>query len=376
MPWCTKKCPYCDFNSHAIEKSDIPEKLYIEALIRDLDSELPLICERPIVSIFIGGGTPSLFSTAGINRLMSALQARLNLYRHIEITLEANPNSAEARLFKDYYNAGINRLSLGIQSFDNEKLMLLGRTHNGDDARHAIDIAGDAGFEQINIDIMFGLPQQNISAALNDLAIAMEQNITHLSWYQLTIEPNTVFYKKRPVLQDEEAHWQMQQQGQQYLASRSFQQYEISAYARNLQQADKNQCQHNLGYWQFGDYLGLGAGAHGKLSHIYSGEIKRYVRHRIPQSYIASVDNSCAVVKCDTLTKDELPLEFMMNALRLNRGFHPAMFTERTGLPISMIQTTLATAVAKNWLNYNEENIRPTPKGRQYLNNVLELFMQ
>jgi len=373
LPWCIKKCPYCDFNSHATNSEVFPEEDYVDALISDLESELPRIWGRPIVSIFIGGGTPSLFSAEAINRLMAALRERLTFYHNTEITMEANPGTAEADRFKAYRESGINRLSIGVQSFDDEKLKSLGRIHNSAEALSAIAMAKDAGFNEINIDLMFGLPGQSVDQAMSDLEVAMEQQPTHLSWYQLTIEPNTVFYSKPPVLPVDDLLWDMQKQGQAYLSAKGFDQYEVSAYARK---GDNHQCQHNLNYWQFGDYLGIGAGAHGKLTHVAEGKIERYARHRIPQSYIDKVGQSNAVTETRKLGRDELPLEFMMNALRLNEGFHPSLFIEHTGLPLSHIHKQLELADERALIEWDLNKIKPTETGHRYLNDLIELFMK
>ena len=373
LPWCIKKCPYCDFNSHAINSEAFPEEAYVNALIKDLESELPRIWGRPIVSIFIGGGTPSLFSAEAINRLMAALRERLTFYHNTEITMEANPGSAEADRFKAYRESGINRLSIGVQSFNDKKLKSLGRIHNSAEALSAIAMAKDAGFDEINIDLMFGLPGQSIDEAMYDLEVAVEQQPTHISWYQLTIEPNTVFYSKPPVLPVDDLLWDMQLQGQAYLSDKGFEQYEISAYARK---GDNHQCQHNRNYWRFGDYLGIGAGAHGKLTHVAEGKIERYARHRIPEKYIDKVDQLNAITESRSLGRDELPLEFMMNALRLIEGFHPSLFIEHTGLPLNHIHKQLEIAEQKALIKWDLNKIKPTETGHRYLNDLVELFMK
>lgn len=372
LPWCIKKCPYCDFNSHATDKQDFPEERYIDVLIRDLESELPRIWGRPIISIFIGGGTPSLFSAEAIERLMTALRSRLTFYHNTEITMEANPGSAEAERFKAYRASGINRLSIGVQSFDDEKLKRLGRVHDRTEALNAITMAKEAGFDEINIDLMFGLPEQSIADALSDLEVAMEQETTHLSWYQLTIEPNTVFYSQLPILPKDELLWELQQQGQAFLSENGFKQYEISAYAKA---EGDHRCRHNLNYWQFGDYLGIGAGAHGKLTHVVEGKIERYSRHRIPQRYIDKVMQQNAITETRLLSRDELPLEFMMNGLRLNAGFQSSLFNEYTGLLLSQIEESLNIAEEKSLIEWSIDNIKPTAIGHRYLNDLLQLFM-
>ena len=373
LPWCVKKCPYCDFNSHASNSEAIPEEAYVDALISDLESELPRIWGRPIGSIFIGGGTPSLFSAEAINRLMAALRERLIFYHNTEVTMEANPGVAEADRFKAYCTSGVNRLSIGVQSFNDEKLKRLGRIHNSAEALSAITMAKDASFNEINIDLMFGLPEQSIDEAMSDLEVAMDQQVTHLSWYQLTIEPNTIFYSKPPALPVDDLLWDMQEQGQAYLFDSGFNQYEISAYARK---GVNHQCQHNLNYWQFGDYLGIGAGAHGKLTHVADGKIERYVRHRLPQSYIEKVAQKNAITETRSLSRDELPLEFMMNAFRLNEGFHPSLFIENTGLPLNHIQKQLEIAEEKALIEWDINMIKPTETGHRYLNDLIELFMK
>ena len=373
LPWCIKKCPYCDFNSHATNKEVFPEDIYVDALISDLESELPRIWGRPIVSIFIGGGTPSLFSAEAIERLMAALRSRLTFYHNTEVTIEANPGTAEAERFKAYRESGINRLSIGVQSFDDEKLKRLGRIHNSAEALAAIAMAKDAGFDEINIDLMFGLPGQSVDEAMYDLEVAMEQQPTHLSWYQLTIEPNTIFYSKPPTLPVDDLIWDMQQQGQAYLSDKGFEQYEISAYARK---GENHQCQHNRNYWRFGDYLGIGAGAHGKLTHVAEGRVERYARHRIPQSYIDKVKQSNAITETRSPGRDELPLEFMMNALRLNEGFHPSLFLEHTGLPLKHMHKQLEVAEEKGLIEWDINRIKPTETGHRYLNDLIELFMK
>lgn len=375
LPWCIKKCPYCDFNSHAVTKEGMPETSYISALISDLESALPSICDRPISSIFIGGGTPSLFSVDAINRLMTTLHSMLVLYNPIEITIEVNPGNIDIKLFKSYLKAGINRISIGVQSFDNKKLSQLGRIHDRNHALDTITIAKDAGFDEINIDLMFGLPEQTIDQAISDLQIATKQDISHISWYQLTIEPNTIFYKTKPKLPNDDLIFEIYQQGKAYLYNLGFKQYEISAYAKEDATSISHQCQHNLNYWQFADYLGIGAGAHSKLTNIKEKQIKRYARHRTPHQYVNNVTRAETLTSCQIVATTELPLEFMMNALRLRQGFHPLMFTERTGVPLSQIQPVLQTAEQQHFIEWSVNKIKPTELGYRYLNNVLQLFM-
>lgn len=375
LPWCIKKCPYCDFNSHAKDNIKDLEYAYIDALIKDIDSALPHIVGRPISSIFIGGGTPSLFSGQAIKKLMQALYKRLILFYNAEITIEVNPGTADIARFDAYRKSGINRISIGIQSFSDKKLKLLGRMHNSDEAIKAITIAKDVGFEKINIDLMYGLPEQTITQAIYDLEIAWQQDISHLSWYQLTIEPNTLFYAKPPSVPNDDLIWEIQKKGQIYLSSKNFKQYEISAYAKADQKNISHQCQHNLNYWEFGDYLGIGAGAHSKLTDLVAGKVKRYVRHRIPKSYIEKSMCTNSISEEKSLSKEELPLEFMMNALRIKKGFHPILFTERTGMALKQIQHYLEEAQKKSYITYDKTCIKPTEYGYQYLDEVLQFFM-
>ena len=346
------------------------EEAYVDALIRDLDSELPHIWGRRVTSIFIGGGTPSLFSAVAINRLLVEVQARLNFYPDIEITLEANPGTAEAGKFRAFRQAGINRLSIGVQSFDNDKLKRLGRIHSAEEAGKAIHMAQDAGFEDINIDIMFGLPGQTVKNALADLQRVMDYRPGHLSWYQLTIEPNTIFYAKPPELPDADLAWEMQQQGQALLSDHDYRQYEISAYAQK-----DHHCMHNLNYWQFGDYLGIGAGAHSKITNVAEGTIRRSARHRIPDRYLQLAGTASVFADTRELSGADIQLEFMMNALRLTEGIHPQLFLQRTGLPISHVQSQLHAAEDTGLLEWNITTLKPTEKGQRYLNDLLQLFM-
>ena len=370
LPWCVKKCPYCDFNSH--ETASLTEEdAYIEAVIRDVETELPRIWGRTISSVFIGGGTPSLFSADAIEKLMSALRARLNIHPEREITMEANPGTAEAEKFKAYRQAGINRLSIGIQSFNDGHLKSLGRIHNSKEALRAIDLAKSAGFENINLDLMFALPEQSIDDALDDLKIAVEQIPTHISWYQLTIEPNTVFYSKPPKIPNDDDSFLMQEQGQAYLENNGYMQYEISAYAK-----DKATSLHNLNYWQFGDYLGIGAGAHGKITNVAQGKIERFVRHKIPKRYIELAGSDTVITETKTLNRNDLPLEFMMNAMRLKSGIDSSLFLQRTALPLKSIEKNLSLAAEAGLLDWQLDNIKPTQFGQRYLNDLLEMFVK
>lgn len=371
LPWCVKKCPYCDFNSHEFTADSFTEDDYIDALIRDIELELPRIWGRTINTVFIGGGTPSLFSVEALDKLMSAIRARLNIHPSIEITLEANPGTAEVEKFCGFKEVGINRLSLGVQSFNDEHLKKLGRIHDAEQALNAIALAKDAGFENLNIDLMFGLPGQTTEIALTDLEQAVMQNPTHISWYQLTIEPNTVFHAKPPRLPDDDVIWAMQEQGQAYLDEHGFTQYEISAYAKKQQGA-----LHNINYWQFGDYLGIGAGAHGKITNVAEGKIERYARHKIPKRYIEFAGTDVAITETRILKRDELPLEFMMNALRLTDGIPTQLFSARTGLPLKQVEKELSLAEEHGLVDWQLNTLKPSAKGVRYLNELLELFVK
>ena len=368
IPWCVKKCPYCDFNSHAL-KGSLPEAEYVEALLQDFDQELSAnkrLKERELHSIFFGGGTPSLMSAAGFEQLLSQLRQRIVFSDNIEITMEANPGTYEHDRFVGYRDAGINRLSLGVQSFQDEKLKALGRIHCSDEAVTAIESLSAIGFENYNIDLMHGLPKQTTADALFDLDQAIALNPTHISWYQLTIEPNTVFYSKTPSLPEDEALWSIQEQGWDKLTEAGYQQYEISAYSRPGKQAF-----HNLNYWQFGDYIGIGAGAHGKLTDAESGLIRRNWKTRMPSDYLSEEKPFEAGYRF--LDSSELPIEFLMNALRLHQGVHETVFTERTGLDLSVLQEGRELAVRKGLMEPGER-LQPTPQGRLFLNDLLELF--
>ena len=369
FPWCVQKCPYCDFNSHAL-KNGIPENDYINALIADLEQELPLIWGRSITSIFMGGGTPSLFSAESIDKLFSALRARLAFSPNIEITLEANPGTVEQARFKDYRAIGINRLSIGVQSFDDKKLTRLGRIHDSHEAIVAAETAHASGFDNFNLDLMFGLPNQTSREALQDIQQAVSLSPAHISWYQLTIEPNTLFHHQPPPLPNDDLLWEIYSQGQDELDKAGYTQYEVSAYAK------KNmQCSHNLNYWQFGDYIGIGAGAHGKITHAANQTIIR--RHKIkqPEAYLTHANTQQVLAGEQWLQPDDAKLEFMMNALRLNEGFPLSLFQQQTGLDTHTISENLQLAQSKGLLEINDAYVRPTQQGRYFLNNLLELFM-
>ena len=367
IPWCIRKCPYCDFNSHKAPAS-LPEQAYVDALLEDLEQDLPLAAGRLLSSIFIGGGTPSLFSAGALKRLLDGIQARIGWRPDIEITLEANPGTFEQDKFSAYRELGINRLSIGVQSFNSQHLQQLGRVHDGDEALRAAHIARQAGFERINLDLMHGLPDQTPEQAMSDLQQALELDPGHISWYQLTIEPNTVYWSKPPQLPEDDCLWDIQEQGLALLASHGYHQYEISAHARDRQQA-----QHNLNYWQFGDFLGIGAGAHGKISHA-DGRIQRYWKTRQPDDYLR--DGKPKLAGQQLLSDDELPFEFLMNALRLTAGVPASLFSERTGLPLEVLQQARQLAEQRGLLSVDPQRLAATAHGQLFLNDLLQMFLE
>lgn len=369
VPWCIRKCPYCDFNSHQAP-SNVPEKQYVQALLQDLAQELPHIWGRRLESIFIGGGTPSLFSAESMDELLSGIRSLLPFRPNIEITLEANPGTFEQEKFKGFREAGINRLSVGIQSFNARHLKALGRVHSQAEALRAAEVARYAGFDNFNLDLMFGLPEQTLEEALTDLQQAIALNPSHLSWYQLTLEPNTLFYKHPPTLPDDDLLVDMQYAGQALLHEAGYAQYEVSAYAQN-----QHQCRHNLNYWEFGDYLGIGAGAHGKITDPF-GQVTRHQKYRQPAQYLHQVELGHARSDTQTLSVADLKFEFMLNALRLKSGFDLTLFAERTGLPLETLQATLKLAEQKGWLSLNDNQVLSTELGWQFLNTVIQLFLE
>ncbi|WP_344798754.1 radical SAM family heme chaperone HemW [Litoribacillus peritrichatus] len=367
-PWCIRKCPYCDFNSHQTTKEAIPEQAYLEQLIKDLKADKAWAQNRPIESVFIGGGTPSLLSGRFYQTLFEQLNQHLSFRTDAEITMEANPGAIEASRFSEYRSAGINRLSLGVQSFQDDKLTALGRIHSATNAITAVDVLRSAGFDNFNIDLMHGLPNQTIEDACFDLETAIKLKPSHLSWYQLTIEPNTEFFSKPPPLPEEDALCDIIDEGQRLIANAGFQQYEVSAYAQPGKQS-----RHNTNYWQFGDYLALGAGAHGKIT-LANGELFRYRKVRQPNHYLDTRRLSLTA-SVDPIHQEDIPLEFLMNTLRLTQGFEESLLESTTGLPLSTISAPLDRAIKEGLLEKVDTKIRPTLKGRMYLNELLERFL-
>jgi oxygen-independent coproporphyrinogen-3 oxidase len=367
IPWCVRKCPYCDFNSHAL-KDDLDERGYIAALLRDLDIEHEHSGQRELVSIFFGGGTPSLFSAHSIAAILDGVQQRYSFADAIEITLEANPGTFEQAKFEGFRHAGVNRLSIGVQSFNPAALQRLGRIHDGDEARAALATARRAGFANINLDLMYALPEQTLAQSLDDVRTAIALEVPHISHYQLTLEPNTLFYKQPPALPDTELMWDMQEGCQQLLAAGGYAQYEVSAYART------QRCRHNLNYWEFGDYLGIGAGAHGKHTDAASQRIQRRWKLRQPQAYIAALQHSSALAGEAEISADARIFEFLLNALRLPAGVTTALFMQRTGLDYASLQRACA-AIDPALLVVNETRIHTTEQGFRFLNDVLEKLL-
>ena len=366
IPWCVRKCPYCDFNSHE-SKTEIPETAYVDALIADLEQATPLIWGRKIKSIFFGGGTPSLFSAEAIDRILSHVRMLTPLEYGAEITLEANPGTVDSAHFVGYKQAGVTRVSLGIQSFNEGYLKALGRIHDRSQAIAAAELALNT-FEQVNLDVMYGLPEQNLADALADAQMACDLKPAHLSFYHLTLEPNTPFHRTPPSLPDDDTSATMQEEIDVLLAENGYVNYETSAFA----QAGK-QCQHNLNYWTFGDYLGIGAGAHSKLS--FHDKIIRQSRHKHPKRYLENAVMGKAVESEWQIPRDELGFEFMMNALRLTQGFELSLFQIRTGMPWESISMRVAEALNKGLIAQHEQKIVPTLLGRRYLNDLLTIFL-
>ncbi|MCX8573952.1 MULTISPECIES: radical SAM family heme chaperone HemW [unclassified Gilliamella] len=364
MPWCVQKCPYCDFNSHTIKKT--PDyRAYIDHLIKDLQQDIALCPERSIHSIFIGGGTPSLFSAELIDHLLTKINELIPIEKQAEITIEANPNSVDAERFTGYQQAGINRISIGVQSFQTDKLIRLGRVHNPQEAINAGKLAHKLKLDSFNLDLMHGLPNQSLDDALFDLKQAIAINPPHLSWYQLTIEPNTLFGSKPPVLPDDDKLWEIYQIGHQLLTQHGYQQYETSAYAK-----PELKCQHNLNYWRFGDYLGIGCGAHGKITQP-NGDIIRTVKTRHPKGYL----EGRYIEKSYTVPKEDLAFEFFMNRFRLFEATPKIEFEQRTFLPLQTIDRQINLAIEKNYLTEDKEYWKITEQGKLFLNSLLEIFL-
>ncbi|MDM1274177.1 radical SAM family heme chaperone HemW [Acinetobacter indicus] len=368
MPWCVRKCPYCDFNSHAVPDGKLSldlEQQYLQALVADFNTQLEFAQGRAIHSVFIGGGTPSLISAAGYQWLFAQLKALLPFQDECEITLEANPGTIEHDPFAGYLAAGINRLSIGVQSFNSDHLQKLGRIHSQSDALSAIHLAREAGFQRINVDLMHGLPEQTLEQALNDLKLAVEQGATHISWYQLTIEPNTVFFRTQPLLPNDEVLEAIQEQGEAYLKAQGFINYEVSAWRKEQPSA------HNLNYWQFGDYLAIGAGAHGKVTR--PDGVYRYQKTRQPKDYLAKVPAEHLQFK--RIEAEDMPFEFMMNALRLNKGVDAHLYTARTGLALDTVLPVVNSLRQRHLMVADETRLSCTPQGHMFLNSILEEFL-
>jgi len=396
IPWCVRKCPYCDFNSHNAPAS-LPQTEYVDALLRDLDQDLPLAQGRPLTSIFFGGGTPSLFTADNVARILDGVATRLDLPRGIEITLETNPGTVEHGPFAGYARAGVNRISFGVQSFNDDALRRIGRIHDAAQAERAVKQAQDAGIGNLNLDLMYALPQQTVAGALDDVEKAILLQTPHLSHYQLTLEPNTAFAANPPSLPDDDAAWDMQEACQARIAAAGLAQYEVSAYAR-----PGHECRHNLNYWHFGDYLGIGAGAHGKLSTLdgkrEKGEgqataqrkdspvpgfrlpvtelrIRRRWKVRAPRGYLEHAATERRIGGDDVVPAGQIPFEFMLNALRLNAGFTLTQFSATTGLDSSAIRPGLDATIARDWLMLDGDSVRATEFGRRFLNDVIAAFL-
>jgi oxygen-independent coproporphyrinogen-3 oxidase len=371
LPWCVRKCPYCDFNSHQ-GKGALPFEAYIDALIRDLDQDLPLVWGRTVHSVFFGGGTPSLFPPEAIDRFLQAAAARLRFAPGLEITLETNPGTAEHGRFDRYLAAGVNRISFGIQSFDDGCLQRLGRIHDSREAEAAVKLAQDAGFDNFNLDLMYALPGQTLAMAEHDLERAFALKPAHVSHYQLTLEPNTIFFARPPKgLPDDDHAWDMQAHCQAMLAAAGYEHYEVSAYAR-----PGRQCAHNLNYWRFGDYLGVGAGAHGKISLGADQSILRRWKIKHPTRYLETAGSAGAIGGDESIAPENRPFEYMLNTLRLREGFRLIDFSARTGLPAEAIAAPLQQASAKGWLHLGADGqVTPTELGRRFANDVMELFL-
>ena len=367
IPWCVRKCPYCDFNSHEV-RGNLPDQQYVAALIHDLELALPLIWGRKVYTVFFGGGTPSLLSGESVEQILRNVRMLLPLDLGAEITFEANPGTVEAARFAAYRDAGVNRLSMGVQSFNDTHLRALGRIHTADEAKHAIAIA-QQHFDNINLDLMYALPKQRLDEALQDVRSALTFAPQHLSCYHLTLEPNTQFYRNPPTLPDDETGGEMQLQIEQMLAAQGYQHYETSAFAR-----PQHRAKHNLNYWKFGDYLGIGAGAHSKLS--FPDKVLRQARYKQPKAYMEQVSKDAPIQTEQQVSSGELGFEFMMNALRLNQGFDSVLFSERTSLNLLSVQRELSQAERRGLLLRDHQRIAPTKLGQRFLNDLLEIFLK
>lgn len=370
IPWCVRKCPYCDFNSHPAQ-GPIPQRAYIDALLADLEQDLPRVWGRRIDSVFIGGGTPSLLTAEALERLLAGLRARLPVRPDVEITLEANPGAVERSQFAELREVGINRLSIGVQSFDDGQLQQLGRIHHRRDAFAAAEAAHAAGLDNFNLDLMFGLPGQTVAQALADIANATALHPAHVSCYQLTIEPNTAFHHSPPTLPDDETVDRMQRQVVAELARNGYIRYEVSAYAR-----ENRRCRHNLNYWEFGDYLGIGAGAHGKLTDPAGGQIHRLWKIKHPDAYLTAAGTVASIGDDAPVSAADVPVEFLMNALRLVEGVPSALFSERTGLPLTVLEPALSRARERGLMEGDSARLQPTELGLRFLNDLLPHFMR
>ncbi|HET7096126.1 MAG TPA: radical SAM family heme chaperone HemW [Casimicrobiaceae bacterium] len=367
IPWCLRKCPYCDFNSHEA-RGEVPEARYVDALIADLEFALPSIWGRKVVSVFIGGGTPSLFSANAIDTLLAAIRARLPLTPDAEVTLEANPGTFERAKFAGFFGAGVNRLSLGIQSFDPKHLAAIGRVHDAEEARRAAEAALSI-FSNVNFDLMYALPRQSVAEAESDVAAALAFSPPHLSFYHLTLEPNTLFHRYPPPLPDDETAADIEDAIHAKLGAAGYRHYETSAYA-----CPARECRHNLNYWRFGDYLGIGAGAHSKLS--FADRIVRQVRFKQPKQYIDATAAGAPILEESTVARADVGFEFMLNALRLTDGVPKTLFAERTGYPLALVQRELAEAETRGLLEHDPTTILPTPLGQRFLNDLQQIFVK
>jgi len=366
VPWCVRKCPYCDFNSHEA-RGDVPEDAYVDALLADLESALPLVWGRKVTTVFMGGGTPSLFSAAAIDRLLAGVRARLPLLPDAEVTLEANPGTFERQKFAGFFAAGVNRLSLGVQSFDPGMLRSLGRVHDADEARRAAEAALMI-FGNVNLDLMYALPRQTVAQARADLAAALAFSPPHLSFYHLTLEPNTLFHRHPPPLPDEDTAADIEDAVHETLEGAGYRHYETSAYAK-----PGRTCAHNVNYWRFGDYLGIGAGAHSKLS--FPDRIVRQLRYKQPKQYMEQVAAGRPLQEEILVSRADVGFEFMLNALRLADGVPAALFAERTGYPLSLVARGLDVATRKGLLEADPAVVKPTALGRRFLNDLMALFL-